>query len=451
MPLLATFEPSLPPYCEPTTPFLHTLSSTLHTCIPTPLALASQTLGTLSILAWLFAQLPQIFKNFQLSSTSGLSIFFLVEWFLGDLSNLLGAAFTHQASWQVVIGAYYVFVDFCLVGQWVWYERLRHGRMVRRIRRWSGGGDRGGWEGGSQGDMVGVVVEGPATPGRGAGGAVRNTTRDARGTQGKAGAKSPISFRSPGFEKYRKAEDEKTSTTPGGTTIFRIGTPSSSSPTPSPRTVLLLACLLALAQASPLHNVHHPYTPTSEPKPTPLENAGTILSWLSSLLYLGSRLPQLLKNYRRKSTAGLSPQLFAAAFCGNLFYSSALLTNPCGWASYPAHGAHGWVGPAGSDRAKWVAAAFPFWLGAAGVLALDASVGVQFWVYGEGGERVVVIEEERDGVGRRGGGRKKWHWRKVSGWMRGWVPSISEGKEGRESERLLDGGGQRERGYGGLS
>ncbi|KXL43034.1 MAG: hypothetical protein FE78DRAFT_153184, partial [Acidomyces sp. 'richmondensis'] len=287
----ATFQPALPANCEPTTDFLYRFSSTFHTCVPTPLALTSNALGTLSIVAWLFAQLPQIYKNWSISSTSGLSIFFLVEWCLGDCSNLLGALFTHQAAWQVAIGAYYVFVDLCLVGQWLWYEKLQHGAIVRR--------------------------------------------------QSKQPERLPITFRYPTFAK-RTDDDEKPSSfsvTPRGTTIRRVG-PSSPMPSPSPRTILLIACWIAMAQASPMASHQQPShgQHTTLHKPTSLENAGTILSWLSTFLYLGSRLPQLFKNYRRKSTAGLSPHLFMAAFCGNLFYSSALLTNPCVWSDFGPYG-----------------------------------------------------------------------------------------------------------------
>jgi hypothetical protein len=140
------------------------------------------------------------------------------------------------------------------------------------------------------------------------------------------------------------------------------------------------------------------------------------MSWVSTFLYLVSRFPQLYKNHKRRSTAGLSLSLFIAAFFGNLFYSTSMLTNPLAWGSYPPYGAHGWAPSTGSDRGKWVALAAPFWLGAAGVLALDGAVGVQFWIFGEEGvEKRVKVRDER--------GRS--HWRKVSGWMRGWVPSPS--------------------------
>ena len=417
--MLEALRPALPDHCAPANPFLYHLSSHLHTCLPTPLAATSQLLGALSICAWLFAQLPQIYKNYSISSTSGLSIFFLVEWCLGDFSNLLGALFTHQASWQVVIGSYYVFVDVCLVGQWVWYERLKD-RGRRREKGWfdSSGGGGDDWEEGRG------MMESDTRRASGENASVNGGDQDIHQP-----ARPRIIFRAPTFQPDSNAtekEKEKSSPSFFGTpsssnTIHRV-VPSSSLPSPSPRTILLLACLAAIAHASPLSHIQpQPPTPTA----TPLENAGTILSWLSTLLYLVSRLPQLLKNYRRKSTAGLSPALFAAAFCGNLFYSSALLTNPRAWEDFGPYGGGGWAGPEGSDRAAWCAAALPFFLGAAGVLGLDASVGVQFLAYGE---RDVVVEAEGRGKGR---------WRRVRGWMRGWAPSVNEDKGVVEEERAL--------------
>ena len=164
---------------------------------------------------------------------------------------------------------------------------------------------------------------------------------------------------------------------------------------------------------------------------TPTEIAGTIVSWVSTLLYLGSRLPQLYKNWDRQSTAGLSPLLFMAAFCGNFFYSSSLLTNPNAWNDFPPYGGHGWVGADGSGRWAWIARAAPFFLGAAGVLSLDGAMGIQFLLYQESAEEKIV--KIRDSRGRS-------QWQKVSGWMRGWVPSMI-GKERvvawEEGERLL--------------
>lgn len=100
------------------------------------------------------------------------------------------------------------------------------------------------------------------------------------------------------------------------------------------------------------------------------------------------------------------------------------------------YGGGGWAGAQGSKRAEWVGAALPFFLGAAGVLGMDGGMGVQFLVYGEGGDgggegKVLVLDSE---AGR-------WRFRRVSGWLRGWVPRVSSSEAG-------DGGGERGDGAG---
>lgn len=46
-----------------------------------------------------------------------------------------------------------------------------------------------------------------------------------------------------------------------------------------------------------------------------------IFGWFSAILYIGSRVPQLIKNWRQQSTEGLSPGMFICAVFGNFFYA----------------------------------------------------------------------------------------------------------------------------------
>jgi uncharacterized protein with PQ loop repeat len=416
--------PSLPEHCEPTSPFLIYLSSHLHTCLPTPLALLSTTLGTLSIASWLFAQLPQIFKNYSLQSTSGLSIYFLVEWCLGDSTNLLGALLTRQAAWQVVVAGYYVSVDIVLVWQYAWYTHLRPRQEREKGWRWRSGWHNGNGNG-SQGPMEDVtdeVLDGLPPVGY-------DSERPSVEIKGiRSGDRQFPRFDSPSTQSAASSlprEKERELPKPSGRPIRQLQ--RSSSPIPSPKTILFLSMLCALASAQPTSLSTSPTNPRVEPNHA--ETAGRILSWSSTVLYLLSRLPQLYKNHIRRSTSGLSAKLFIAAFFGNLFYSSSLLTNPCAWNDFPAYGGGGWIGPEGSVRWEWVGRAAPFWLGAAGVLGLDATVGMQFLIFGEGTDSVepAALANERRGRGR---------WRQVKGWMRGWVPSPKRGGRG-ERDRLL--------------
>ena len=47
---------------------------------------------------------------------------------------------------------------------------------------------------------------------------------------------------------------------------------------------------------------------------------GLVLGWLSACIYLNSRIPQIIKNYKRESTKGLSRTMFVNAIMGNLTY-----------------------------------------------------------------------------------------------------------------------------------
>ena len=414
---------AVPEHCAPTTPFLADFSIYFHTCIPTPLAFLSTTLGILSIVSWLFAQLPQIYKNYQLQSTAGLSLFFLVEWCLGDATNLLGALFTRQAGWQVVVAGYYVFVDLCLVSQYLWYAFFKPQIYCGSLH--SANSSDGG-------DADSDILNG-LSPINSDFGLDRTITSNSDDVITKDSPKSrPVEA-----PRLANLNDEKATLFWGRSPMVRQRGDAALSwtPAPSPHTLIYIfafCALLSTASASPL-----PATVTqlgyahASQAMSSLEVAGTVLSWCSTGLYLGSRLPQLYKNWDRQSTAGLSPLLFMAAFSGNSFYSSSLLTNPNAWNDFQPYGGHGWVGSEGSARGAWVARAAPFWLGSAGVLALDGAMGAQFLLYGDREEEKIVKVKDSMGISR---------WQKVDGWMRGWVPSI-KGKERLvavdEGERLL--------------
>lgn len=355
-------QPELPPHCTPTNYFLVQLSTYFGSCVPTPLALLSTTLGTLSIISWLFAQMPQIYKNYKIKSTAGLSVFFLSEWLLGDLTNLLGCLFTQQAGWQIIIACYYTFVDICLVFQYFWYTHILPARRGTSLHS-SDLSERDDGDSDIFGALSPINTE------------FSEMQQSHAGSTFKHASEDPPSF-SPIDYEHRSVEfpsHKKSSGGPG------IDWGSIASPR-SVLTGLTAASLAAPARAVPLPvmlSLTAVHTSTTEQGST-LEFAGIVLSWCSTLLYLGSRLPQLYKNWSRKSTAGLSPLLFIAAFCGNFFYSTSILSNPNAWYDHRPYGGHGWVGRDGSDRTDWVLRAAPFFLGAAGVLFMDGMMGIQF-------------------------------------------------------------------------
>ncbi|BEI88950.1 uncharacterized protein CcaverHIS019_0203120 [Cutaneotrichosporon cavernicola] len=105
------------------------------------------------------------------------------------------------------------------------------------------------------------------------------------------------------------------------------------------------------------------------PKPQPIslqEAIGRISAWCCTTLYLSSRLPQIWKNFQRKSVEGLSILLFFFAFLGNTLYVASILLMPVKPEEYTRH----------------VLQSLPYLLGSGGTLLFDLTIMFQAWLYG---------------------------------------------------------------------
>ncbi|KAH9935027.1 PQ loop repeat-domain-containing protein [Fomitopsis serialis] len=126
------------------------------------------------------------------------------------------------------------------------------------------------------------------------------------------------------------------------------------------------------------------HTATKQPEHSTEFIIGRISAWICTTLYLTSRLPQIWKNFVRKSVEGLSIYLFIFAFLGNLFYVASILTSP------------NWAPGAGSiciHQRKYL-------LGSGGTLMFDITIVAQSVIYkakthrGRRSSRSLAAEEE---------------------------------------------------------
>jgi len=71
-------------YCDPLEKegyqYVHWMGGLMGICVWTPLEIFAVTLGLLNIVCWLFAQSPQIYKNFKTKHSEALSPYFLLTW-----------------------------------------------------------------------------------------------------------------------------------------------------------------------------------------------------------------------------------------------------------------------------------------------------------------------------------------------------------------------------------
>jgi len=94
-----------------------------------------------------------------------------------------------------------------------------------------------------------------------------------------------------------------------------------------------------------------------------MQDVGVIIGWVSALVYLNSRIPQILKNQKRKSVEGLSFLMFFCAVMGNTTYGLGVLLRDSSW--------------------KAIHKALPWLVGSLGTLLLDFTILLQFWYYSE--------------------------------------------------------------------
>jgi len=108
--------------------------------------------------------------------------------------------------------------------------------------------------------------------------------------------------------------------------------------------------------------------PHEEDGPSTEYIIGRISAWACTTLYLTSRLPQIWKNYVRKSIEGLSISLFVFAFMGNVLYVASILTSPK-------------LGDPEPQASAFLRESIPYLLGSGGTLMFDVTIVVQSFLY----------------------------------------------------------------------
>ncbi|TIA87962.1 hypothetical protein E3P81_03725 [Wallemia ichthyophaga] len=243
----------------------------------------SEIFGYLSVLSWLCAQLPQVYKNHKLKTIEGLSVEFIITWLIGDLLNLLGCIYTNQLPFQVALSLWFILVDLALTGQYLQYRNYQddRGRSTTRMI--------------THRQTVSLSIN--------------------RVSDRSASVKPPVTLkrsRRSQTHSVRRAENSRSRTFVSlvalGLTVGVGAAPTL--PLPSISAKGLVSDDLAII-------------------------IGKLSSWACVTFYLSSRMPQIYYNYQRKSVEGLSVFLFLFALLGNSFYTMSILSSPRFQQSHP--------------------------------------------------------------------------------------------------------------------
>jgi hypothetical protein len=145
----------------------------------------------------------------------------------------------------------------------------------------------------------------------------------------------------------------------------------------------------------------------SNPEPLTLDPLGQAFGYLCAVFYLGSRVPQLLLNYRRKSTDGVSLLFFLFACIGNLTYVLSIMAySPVCQGTVSVTNSvddfsrryrpHCRPGEAAALYGRYVLVNLSWLVGSFGTLLLDMGIFVQFFLYRDEKSLDEEYDEEYD-------------------------------------------------------
>jgi hypothetical protein len=128
------------------------------------------------------------------------------------------------------------------------------------------------------------------------------------------------------------------------------------------------------------HNHHYDKHGDEASEPLEFDLLGQFFGYLCAIFYLASRVPQLVLNYKRKSTEGVSLLFFLFACIGNLTYDMSIFAfnpeNSCELGPGRCE-----EGEARTIYARYIAVNASWIAGSLGTLLLDGAIFVQFFIY----------------------------------------------------------------------
>ncbi|KAJ4993486.1 vacuolar amino acid transporter YPQ3-like protein 2 [Stagonosporopsis vannaccii] len=352
----------------------------------------SQIFGSISIACWIVLPKltltavvfsPQIIENWRRSSAEGLSVVFIIIWLLGDFFNIFGAVLQGVLPTMTILAVYYTLADIVLLLQCFWYKGFTLRDVVNKP------GDESNESGSSASEDEPLLSARRPANGASYASVVANGHNNSNGPARISDADRRHSDHSQSSFRERFLSIDGTHLSPAtplhGDANGEVRTEPRTQPQSTAQTVLFNLGTILLVMAAGVFGWWLSATQTTPSDDTPADTPdskpdfnlwGQIFGYICAALYLGSRIPQLLLNYRRKSTDGISMLFFLFACLGNLTYVLSIVV-------YKPRCKHANCreGEAMAIYGRYIAVNFSWLLGSFGTLILDACVFVQYFMY----------------------------------------------------------------------
>lgn len=277
----------------------------------------------ISLASWICAQLPQIYTNYSTKSAEGISPAFLLLWFSGDFLSFLSCFLSDTTlKFQLYLSLFFLCNDITLCYQYYYYISIYPGKRLKE-----------NLENEFNYSNNGIVS-----------------------SRSKAAEVHP----SPGALHPRAHCSEPTSALPDSNSGY------ASNPKGFDNLTMSQVVTSVVLNAGLVKAMTDGALPTSS-LGSFKQHLSTFLAWGCTFVYVSSRIPQLMKNYERKSVEGVSPLLFSSALSGNLFYTLSILTS-CEFLN-------------SSNKHEYFMRQLPYILGSSGTIVFDMVYFYQRRIY----------------------------------------------------------------------
>ncbi|KAJ4520185.1 putative vacuolar membrane transporter [Exophiala dermatitidis] len=375
--------------------------------------------GSISIACWVVVFSPQIIENFRRGSAEGLSIVFIVIWLAGDVFNILGAILQGVLPTMIILAVYYTLADIVLLGQCFYYRGFTLSDEVKKED------NHHQQQESHHGETRPLLLGGPTTR-PSSSSAEREHDHD-HDDDDDDGHPRPIARlrRHLSFDGAHHLSPVTPLIDPPKPNELPAAVKSNNA---KPMTAwqaalfnifaILLVCAAGVLgwwigerSKARRHHRHHGAGGEDAPpswEPLQFDPLGQVFGYLCAVLYLGSRIPQLLLNYKRKSTEGVSLLFFLFACIGNLTYDMSIFA----YSPVCRDPGHCQPGEARAMYLRYIAVNASWIAGSLGTLLLDMAIFVQFFLYKKPEEEEAADQDAGNHhVGNGSGSDARRNWR----------------------------------------
>lgn len=303
---------------------------------PSPLrAQLSSIAGSISFSCWLVLTIPQLVEMWRVKSVDGISPLFLICWTVGDLANVIGAFWGHLLPEVIITGVWFLFADNITLACYYYLKRIYPDHRQKRLAAKTNA----------------LSVEAAVTE---AGAHEASSTTQASSTTPLI---EPQHTRSHSTQLKRHLSHRRHSSTvddvflePSRHSLFvRFGLP--------------LIFVIGAGLIGSLFSPNGAAKNNDDSDTKPADTGPVICGYISAVLYLTARLPQIYHNHKHRSCEGLSLLFFLYSTLANLCYGLQIVLFR-------------------NDR-EYLTLNAPWILGSVGTIFEDLIIYFQFYKYGE--------------------------------------------------------------------